>query len=233
MIINKDRIVRLTNYRYILNTLLYNRINEFGNLAYSQEGEDRILFSLIGHKLKGFYVDIGAHHPQRFSNTNLFYNMGWKGINIDADKDLVELLNKIRPRDLNICAGVGLVEGKKDFIVFEEPAFNTFMKINAKENLKKSRYKSKRVIKISKLSTLLDKHLPNDSKIDILNVDVEGMDYEVLKSNNWSKYRPSIIVVEIYGGKTFNDINNDKITHYLSKFKYSPIAKTINTVIFK
>ena len=56
---------------------------ELSLLSFSQEGEDLILNRFLGKKEKGFYVDIGAHDPKRFSNTNIFYERGWTGINID------------------------------------------------------------------------------------------------------------------------------------------------------
>jgi len=52
--------------------------------SYAQEGEDLVLARLLEPVGKGFYVDVVAHHPFRFSNTFLFYRMGWRGINIDA-----------------------------------------------------------------------------------------------------------------------------------------------------
>ena len=52
--------------------------------SFSQEGEDLVLARIFEGKKNGFYVDIGAHHPTRFSNTHYFYRRGWSGINIDA-----------------------------------------------------------------------------------------------------------------------------------------------------
>ena len=49
--------------------------------SYSQEGEDIILRNLFGNRKDGFYVDVGAHHPMRFSNTYFFYKLGWNGCN--------------------------------------------------------------------------------------------------------------------------------------------------------
>jgi len=232
---DKKRLLRLTNYRYLINSVLYPWINEYSRVSYSQEGEDRILFSLFGDKMNGFYVDVGAHHPERFSNTNLFYNLGWRGINIDANKDMVNLLRRKRPKDTNVCVGVGLIEKKRRFTIFDEPAINTFVRKNVEENEKMTPFKVKdeRVIKILKLSTVLDKYLPSGQEIDFLSIDVEGMDYEVLRSNNWMKYRPHFIAIEIFGGKSFGEINRSKITRFLFKHKYEPEAKTVNTVIFK
>jgi|GEM_PF-6495962 len=48
----------------------------FHSLSFSQEGEDAILWRIFERQTIGFYVDIGAHHPQRFSNTYRFYLRG-------------------------------------------------------------------------------------------------------------------------------------------------------------
>ena len=50
--------------------------NGYGKLSYSQEGEDVVLRRIFGENKNGFYVDVGAHHPIRFSNTYLFYRLG-------------------------------------------------------------------------------------------------------------------------------------------------------------
>ena len=51
--------------------------------SYSQEGEDLVLRRYLEGRTSGFYVDVGAHDPKRFSNTHLFYERGWRGINIE------------------------------------------------------------------------------------------------------------------------------------------------------
>ncbi len=86
--------------------------------SYSQNGEDRILARIYERQRYGFYVDIGAHHPFRFSNTYLLYKRGWNGINIDAMPKSMELFNKYRNRDINIECGVGLCIGGGDGRVF-------------------------------------------------------------------------------------------------------------------
>jgi hypothetical protein len=70
--------------------------------SWSQEGEDLILARIFGDKPDGFYVDVGAHHPKRFSNTYYFYRRGWRGINIDAMPGSMLAFNRLRPSDINI-----------------------------------------------------------------------------------------------------------------------------------
>ena len=81
-------------------------VTRYSNISYSLQGEDMVLKELFADKNQGFYVDVGAHHPFRFSNTYLFYKKGWRGINIDAMPRSMELFDKFRPRDINIECGV-------------------------------------------------------------------------------------------------------------------------------
>src|SRR5580658_8816405 len=74
--------------------------------SFSQEGEDMILASFFEGKKNGFYVDVGAHHPKRFSNTHHFYIRGWRGINVDATPGSMKLFRRTRPDDINIEAAV-------------------------------------------------------------------------------------------------------------------------------
>ena len=79
-----------------------NYFDSYALKSYSQEGEDMILMRLFENQKMGFYVDVGAHHPKRFSNTYFFYKLGWKGINVDAMPGSMTAFNRIRARDINI-----------------------------------------------------------------------------------------------------------------------------------
>jgi hypothetical protein len=92
----------------LLKNTIRNRI-PFGRITYSQEGEDMVLARLFeGLGRPGFYVDIGAHHPVRFSNTFYFYRRGWHGVNVDALPGTAMLFQRMRPRDKTIECGVGV-----------------------------------------------------------------------------------------------------------------------------
>ena len=91
----------------VLLTLLRNRINlrltrdEFRqvNISFSQFGEDLIVSSYFPPDYIGLYVDVGAFHPYKFSNTMLLYKKRWSGLNIDCDQNKINEFKKIRPRD--------------------------------------------------------------------------------------------------------------------------------------
>jgi FkbM family methyltransferase len=207
-------------------------INDYGILSYSQEGEDVVLRRFVGDK-KGFYVDIGAHHPQRFSNTFFYHQLGWRGLNIDADPDLIAEFNKYRHRDINVASGVGDKSDKLIFYVFNERAVNTFVKEVAEERAKMKGWEiiEEREIPVVPLSELLKKYLPKKQKIDFMSVDVEGKDLEVLKTNDWEKYRPRFLLIECFAPGSSDEVYA-RITSYVGKQRYRPVAKTLFTAIY-
>ena len=82
------------------------------------------------------------------------------------------------------------------------------------------------------LSSVLDHNLLKGQKIDFISIDVEGLDLEVLKSNDWSKYRPKFVLVEILSSG-LHEIENSEIGQFLSDAGYAVSAKCVNTVFFK
>ncbi|MBC8257394.1 MAG: FkbM family methyltransferase [SAR324 cluster bacterium] len=208
-------------------------LNSHAGTYYSQEGEDILLSRIFGGQSKGFYVDVGAHHPRRFSNTYLFYKRGWRGINIDALPGSMKVFQKLRPCDKNLELAVSDREQVLTYYMFNEPALNGFSK-NISEKRQTDVYKitnTKDVIAFP-LYTILDKHLPMGQSIDFLSVDVEGLDLKVLESNDWDKYSPKIILVEILGN-SISTIESDPVYNFLVNQGYSLFAKLIYTCIFK
>jgi FkbM family methyltransferase len=213
---------------------LINIILSYFKKSFSQEGEDLILLKYFKNKKCGFYVDVGAHHPFRFSNTNLFYKKGWSGINIDATPGSMKIFNKYRSRDINIEVPVSNSNKKINYYIFNEPALNSFSSKLSNDRDVNTKYKIKKIIKLKpeKLSRILDKYIPKNKMIDFMSIDVEGYEYEVLKSNNWEKYKPTYLLVEILK-KDLMDIKDDNIYIFLINKGYSKINETGRTVVFK
>jgi len=203
--------------------------------SWSQEGEDLILSRYFENKKTiGFYVDIGAHHPLRFSNTYKFYKQGWHGINIDAMPGSMVLFNRKRSRDINIEKAVSDSKQVMTYYVFNEPALNGFSKDLSKLRDGLGGYKViyKKDLETSTLEEILDQYMPKGQDIDFLSIDVEGLDFAILKSNNWAKHSPEIILIEILGS-TLEDVLGHEVTIFLRQLGYTIHAKCINTVFFK
>lgn len=203
--------------------------------SWSQEGEDLILSRYFENvKTNGFYVDVGAHHPLRFSNTYKFYKQGWHGINIDAMPGSMNLFDRLRSRDINLEKAVSDSKQMMTYYAFNEPALNGFSKelTEHRDGQANNKVIFKKNIETSTLEEILDQYMPKDQHIDFLSVDVEGLDFAVLKSNNWVKYSPDLILIEIFGS-TLDELLNNEVTIFLRQFGYTIYAKSVNTVIFK
>lgn len=212
----------------------YSNTGDYSTLSYSQEGEDLVLSRIFEQKKDGFYVDVGAHHPKRFSNTYLFYKMGWQGINIDANPGSMEEFDKIRPRDLNLERAISDKNEKVRFYIFNEPALNTFSheEANKKNGLWQYRVIDEIEIQTFRLSELLQEYINSDQRIDFLNIDVEGYDFKVLKSIDWAIHKPSVILIESLN-LNLEEIGRSEICQFLKSKSYRLLAKTFNTLIFK
>ncbi|MES2216192.1 MAG: FkbM family methyltransferase [Patescibacteria group bacterium] len=201
-------------------------------LSYSQHGEDAILKDLFTGTRKGFYVDVGAHHPHRLSNTFWFYRQGWNGINIDATPGSMKSFKKLRPRDINIEAAISEKPTTLKFYPFTKPAFNTFSESLAKEHeMNGSIPLAAQTISTTRLENVLRSHIKPGQKIDFLTIDVEGLELEVLRSMDWSTFIPDVVVVE--------DIHSDPelprsslVFTFLKEKGYHLMAYTGKTFIF-
>lgn len=204
-------------------------------LTYSQEGEDIVLDRFFGSKKQGFFVDVGAHHPSRFSNTRYFYDKGWCGVNIDPLPGVMQLFNKERPRDTNVEAGIAEKNGRLTYYMFNEPALNTFSEEEAfkKDGLRGEYWiTEKRNIAVRRLDELLVEIGIKERAIDFISVDAEGLDLGVLKSNDWNMFRPSMVLAEVLNS-SFDRLSSDPVVAYMESQGFSPVAKTFNTVFFK
>jgi hypothetical protein len=145
----------------------------------------------------------------------------------------MEAFNAMRPGDINVEAPVSGSGEKLTYYLFNEPALNTFSKEEAERKHGTNNFyiTGTQTIPSHKLNCLLDKHLPPNQPIDFMTVDVEGLDYEVLASNDWARFRPKVVLAESYVNKLKNLVE-DPIHKLLTAQGYSCVAKTIKTVFY-
>lgn len=211
-----------------------NHQNTYSFQSYSQEGEDMILRRIFeGRTISKFYIDVGAHHPQRFSNTYFFYQQGWSGINIDAMPGSMDLFEKERPRDINLEIPIAKQQEVLVYTQFNEPALNSFSEelVSARVSLPSVKIIATQEIEAYPLAKILDRYLPSGQEIAFLSVDVEGFDLQVLQSSDWQKYRPNIVLVEIQKS-SLHTIHSEPIYQYMLEQHYHLYAKAFHTAFF-
>lgn len=230
----KEIIKKLIPQRYHEKLAKFQGIfNGYAMKSFSQEGEDMILRRIFERQEVGFYIDVGAHHPRRFSNTYIFYKLGWRGINIEPMPGSIKLFNRVRSKDINLEYAVSETEGELTCYIFKNPAFNTFSKELADQNIRNGRLLLREEkIMVYPLSKILDQYMKTGQKIDFMSIDVEGWELPVLRSNDWDKYKATILLVESLNFD-LSDLHSSELYRYLASLNYGIIAKTKNTVFFK
>lgn len=192
-----------------------------------------ILQRIFEGKKRGFYVDVGAHHPRRFSNTCLLYRKGWNGINIEPNPDAALAFQKERTKDINLQTGISDSEGALTYYLFTDPALNSFDKELVDWTTQNTKYKvvATKQIAVQRLETVLRKHVPPRVDIDLLSIDVEGLDMSVLRSNDWDTFRPTVVLVESLE-TSLEEVLVSEVYLFMRDRGYYLYAKTVNTLIF-
>lgn len=165
-------------------------------LSYSQYNEDILVDVILRCKKNGFYVDIGANHPTQLSNSKRFYDRGWRGINIEPNPSLFKAFQSDREHDINLNIGIGNEKANLPFYVMSANTLSSFDKNAALKGGALYNSSLEKVIQVEvwPLKHVFEKF--NCKDIDFLSVDVEGFDLHVIKSNDWLKWRPKVIIIE-------------------------------------
>lgn len=208
----------------------------YSKKSFSQCGEDIIIdfiFSTILKIKTPSYIDIGAHHPFYLSNTYYFYLKGSKGICVEPDPYLFRAIKQQRPNDICLNVGVG-TDGNidADFYVMSTKTLNTFSQKDALRYVSECNQKIEQKIKMKLVSVneIISKNLnvaPN-----FISLDVEGMDFEIIKSFDFNRYRPEVFCIETL---TYSETNNAakimSIIEFMKSKSYFVYADTnINTI---
>jgi FkbM family methyltransferase len=163
-------------------------------ISYAQNAEDVVLARAL-RGTTGFYVDVGAGDPEIASVTKHFYDLGWRGINIEPRSDAISLLDEQRPRDTNLRLAAGATAGEtKLFLVEADLDMSTTDEVDL-ELLRDRGYEVHvETVPVQTLDRILEEH--GVSGIDFLKIDVEGSEADVLAGVDLIRWHPSVVVVE-------------------------------------
>ena len=198
--------------------------------SYGFEFEDIEIDKFFKKIKKGFYVDIGAFNPIRGSNTYLLHKRGWSGINIDADENSIKMFNILRRKDYNFNYAISSIR-KREINLFYEKNSSGVKTIDTKfRDLTLKNVKIKKV-KVATFAKLIKETRYYKKRIDFLNIDCEGADFDVLKSIDIKIYKPKIICIEV---NTLLDkkLKQSIIYKYLLRNNYKLKKSFINSHLF-
>jgi hypothetical protein len=171
-------------------------------IHFSQYGEDVMLHKLFGSKFAdGFYIDVGAHHPFRQSNTAYLWLLGWRGVNVDASKAAIDIFRRVRRDDVNLWSAVvddETAARQSEIELFSNKEID--LGATCKPDLAEQRGTKFSVrVPCTSLTNIINTYGElNSGVIHLLNIDIEGFDEAAVASiHNW-RYKPQLILVEIY-----------------------------------
>lgn len=211
----------------------------WGKNTSSQAGEDSILtyiFETLRIPLDQCdYVDLGANHPRFLSNTYRFYQAGARGVLVEANPKLANELRFYRHRDIVLNRFVTSKSGQTmDFYVLNGDGLSTSDYTAVQEFIKENpalKVVDKIQVESIDINEIFDKHLGHAPKI--LNVDVEGMEMEILQTIDWLRYRPMVVIVEMipYRKTLYMGEKNKEILELMDRIGYAEYAFTgINSI---
>ena len=190
--------------------------------------EDTAILNYFKDKKNGFYVDVGCYHPIHRNNTHLLHMQNWSGVNIDTSQFSIDLFNFMRPKDLNYnCAISDKNKNIKLFYQKELSQLSTIEKGQA-ESVFQGEIKEKEIEAFT-LDEILSRDKYKDSKIDLLDIDVEGADLKVLRGLSFDKFKPELVCVEIHT----KEIEKSDIYNFLIDKNYKLLWSGVFSHIFK
>jgi FkbM family methyltransferase len=181
---------RRSMHNFLLTAEVTRGFDSSHTVSWSQMGEDIGLNSHFKHRKSGTYIDLGAFHPNRYSNTRLLYQRGWRGVNIDANEDLISNFMVERPEDKNICAAVGYKSEYPLYVMSEGLVTTTIKEFRDQEIAIGRKEIAERLVKGITLRSILDKYFLEE-RLTLLTIDVEGADYDALNSISFETLEPN------------------------------------------
>lgn len=230
----------IASYRCSIPTILAAQVKYYGQYA-----EDLIIQSLLKATLpekyetrKIKYLDIGANHPINMSNTWLLYCDGMTGTLVEPNPDMFEDLISIRPNDVLIQGAIGTQQDidRASLFVSNRHELSSLNKefIQEYNETRKFDDNIKEIdVRLFDINQIIEEHY-QEHGIDFLNIDVESLDFEILETMNFDKYKPKVICIEPSDcfSHLDNHKNSDRINKFLQHYSYHLVAETSANMIF-
>jgi FkbM family methyltransferase len=211
-------------------------LNMLTKTTYSQAGEDAILaylFAVLGIPFaKCTYLDLGANRPKEMSNTYFFYEQGASGTLVEANPALIPALQKERSGDVVLNRCIAPESGHAiPFHVLSVDGLSTPEDVTALL----AAHPDVKLLETVNVETIsVNEILAGMESVPLLmNIDVEGMEMEILRSIDFTKYRPMVLVLEMipYSKKLPVGQKNQEILAFLQEKGYTEYAFTgINSI---
>jgi FkbM family methyltransferase len=189
--------------------------NYYGRMqSYSQFGEDVLLWEHFHGKADGFFVEAGANHPTLCSQTWLLEQRGWKGILVEPIGEKFELIRRERPasRVIRLALGAPEQRGRARFNVAAGNDALSGLSLN--EGVTAERVEE---VEVRTLDDVLAE--AGNPRLDLVSIDVEGVELEVLRGFDLARHRPAVLLVE-------DHLQKMKVHRHITRQNYRLVKRT-------
>ena len=162
------------------------------------QSQDQIVWEFFSRRDTGFFVEVGANHPQEGSQTWLLEQKGWRGVLVEPQERLFKQLCQARPRSQVFRAACSAPD-KTGFADLHIPAdaLNGFATLERNVDDFEIRYERTERVALATLDALLAR--AGAPKVDFLSIDTEGTELDVLRGFDVRQHRPGLILIEDKG----------------------------------
>ncbi|UMG93048.1 FkbM family methyltransferase [Nocardioides sp. TF02-7] len=200
-------------------------------ISYSQFGEDIVAWNALRNATPGFYVDVGAHHPIKLSNTARMHLEGWDGINVEPRADAIELFERHRPRATNLRLAI---HNELDVVTlhkFRGGRIDTVIADRARMLANSKDAVGAEDVPAMSLDRLFEEHVPAGTRVNYLSVDIEGYDREAILAFDLDRHRPDVVCIELHDFDPLALGSNPVVRHFKDA-GYHPFAINIMSFTF-
>jgi FkbM family methyltransferase len=165
---------------------------------FSHHVENELKESFFGHSARGFFIDVGANHPQLASQTWHLEQLGWDGILIEPQPDLADELRKSRrARVYSVACSSPANAGKSLPLHVAGSPHMTGIHASFDPDFAVPDMRRTGVIDVPVKTLdeiLIDANAP--TPVDFVSIDVETHEIEVLEGFDLAKWRPRLMLIE-------------------------------------
>ena len=178
------------------------------------------------------YIDIGSFHPVKESNTYFLYKMGWAGTLVDPNSYFNAIVHELRPHDILYNCAVDVESGTKEFFMFGDVDSSNTLSQEFAERKRNSQHTTvswTAQVPTKTINEIVSIHLDYFQKTPFfMNIDIEGMDHEVIKTYTHDVRIPFIMVED----DSMDMFNGSEIRKTMKGKRYCPIATSFLTTLY-
>jgi FkbM family methyltransferase len=160
--------------------------------GHTQNGEERYIVGNLGQS--GRFLDIGAFDGKTFSSTYALAEKGWTGVYVEPDPHIIPLLreNTREFRSEIVECAIGPTAGILPFYATNGDMVGTLSKDHVKKWQNHVDF-HEILVPVMTLPELAQKI---GMEFDFINLDVEGLNWQIFRQFDWKVWKASVVCIE-------------------------------------